>query len=137
MAVPRLVSLVVIPLCVAGCSSGPTTTWATEARSPSKRWLATARSEQWGGMGTAYDATTVSVSGNGSQPPQDVLTFSHEYATMRLTMKWIDDSHLLVQYAESGKPGDQVTLDFQVVRYAGITISAQRIGKVPDTTAAK
>jgi len=54
------ITFVVIGICVlgAGCQH-VATTWSAEAKSPDGLWAATARSQQWGGPGTAYDATTV------------------------------------------------------------------------------
>ncbi len=64
--------------CPEACKEGGTT-WTAEARSPDGLWLATARSQQWGGPGTAYDATTVYLKWvRGSQPPIQILGFSHQ-----------------------------------------------------------
>jgi hypothetical protein len=122
---------------IAGCASlygcGPTTTWSGETRSPDGRYLAVARSKQWSGPGNAYDATTVYLKWiKGSQPPTEVLEFSHQYATMNLKMEWKTPTHLHVTYGESAKPGDHVSLDFQAIKCAGIEISAQRVSG--DTT---
>jgi hypothetical protein len=56
----RVMLLTVSGLCIlgGGCRD-VATTWSAEARSPGGQWIATARSQQWGGPGTAYDATTV------------------------------------------------------------------------------
>jgi hypothetical protein len=128
-AVRGSIAVVIIGVCVSssGCRDVPTT-WSAEALSPDGRWLATARSQQWGGPGTAYDATTVSLKLNkGSQPPTQVLVFSHQYATMNLRMEWVTPTHLEVAYGESGRPGDQVSLDFQAVKCAGIDISVRHL----------
>jgi hypothetical protein len=102
------------------------TTWSAEAQSPDGLWVATARSQQWGGPGTAYDATTVYLQRiKGSQPPTQVLAFSHQYETMNLKMKWLTPTHLEVTYGVSAKPGDHVSLDFQAVKCGGIDISAR------------
>ena len=55
----------------------------------------------------------------------EVLQFSHQYATMNLKMEWISPTRLQVTYGKSAAPGDHVSLDFQVVKYAGIEIAAQ------------
>jgi hypothetical protein len=79
-----------------------------------------------GGPGTAYDATTAYLKWNkGSQPPTQVLVFSHQYATMNLKMEWVTPTHLEVTYGESGRPGNHVSLDLQVVKCAGIDISVR------------
>jgi hypothetical protein len=88
-AIRTAIALVIIGVCVLGSGCRDTaTTWSGEASSPDGHWLATARSQQWGGPGTAYDATTVYLKWNkGSQPPTQVLVFSHQYATMNLKME--------------------------------------------------
>ena len=102
------------------------TTWSAEARSPDGLWLATARSQQVGGPGTAYDGTSVYLKWiKGSQPPTQVLGFSHQYATMNLKMEWLTPAHLEVTYGASARPGDHVSLDFQVVKCGGIDISVR------------
>jgi len=109
----------------AGCHD-VATIWSADALSPDGLWLATARSQQWGGPGTAYDATTVYLKRiKGSQPPTQLLGFSHQYATMQLNMKWITPTHLEVTYGPSGEPRDHVNLDFQVVKCAGIDITVR------------
>ncbi len=101
-------------------------TWSAEARSPDGQWLASARSQQWGGPGTAYDATTVYLKPiDDSQPETRVLAFSHQYATMKLKMVWLNPKHLDVTYGPSDRPGDHVKLDFRVAQHSGIEISVQ------------
>jgi hypothetical protein len=122
----KAISLITIAIYVLLCGCGPTSTWSAEAQSPDGHWLAVARSEQWSGPGNAYDATTVYLKSlKGSQPPTEVLGFSHQYGTMNLKMEWITPTQLHVTYGESSKPGDHVSLDFQVVKCAGVDISVQ------------
>lgn len=119
---PRLILL----LCVSmlGCRETPTTTWLAQERSPDGMWLAIARSEQGGGLGGAYDVTTVSLRRvKGSQPPAQVLLFSHEYPTMNLKMEWLTSAHLNVTYGPSARPGDHADLNFQAIKCAGVDIS--------------
>jgi hypothetical protein len=99
------------------------TTWSAELLSPDGYWLATARSQSWGGPGTASVATTVFLK-QGSQSPVEVLDFSHQDSTMTIKMRWLTPRHLDVTYAPL--PGDSATLDFQVVRIAGIEVSVHR-----------
>jgi len=142
----RSISLVVLGICLvgAGCQD-VATTWSTEATSPDGRWVAVARSQQWGGPGTAYDATTVylRLTKSGQHPIVDflfpdpfcqrqVLVFSQEYATINLTMKWVSPTHLDVAYGPSSRPGDQVSIVFQVVKCAGVDISVRELSS--DTT---
>src|SRR5439155_6191632 len=95
-----------------------------------------AKPSPWGGPGTAYDATTVylGLTKSGQHPIVDflfpdpfcqrqVLVFSQEYATINLTMKWVSPTHLDVAYGPSSRPGDQVSIVFQVVKCAGVDIS--------------
>jgi hypothetical protein len=130
-AIRKAILLIVVGFCVSefGCQDVGTT-WSEEARSPDGNWLATARSQQWGGPGTAYDATTVYLKWvKGSRPPTEVLVFSHQYATMVLKMEWVTATHLEVIYGPSPGPADHVSLDFQVVKCAGIEISVHDLSK--------
>lgn len=120
-----LLLLLEVCLLSAGCQD-VAITWSAEARSPDGQWLASARSQQWGGPGTAYDATTVYLKPiDDSQPATQVLTFSHQYATMKLKMVWLNPKHLDVTYGPSDRPGDNVKLDFRVAQHSGIEISVR------------
>jgi hypothetical protein len=129
---PRLgkgMLLLIVGLCIwgSGCQD-VATTWSAEVPSPGGHWLATARSQQWGGPGTAYDATTVFLKpSKGTQPPTQVLAFSHQYATMYLKMDWITPTHLDVTYAASTRPNDHVSLDFQAVKCDDVEITVREI----------
>ena len=134
---PKAMLLLIVGLCVFGFGcQDVVTTWSTELPSPDGHWLATARSQQWGGPGTAYDATTVFLKPTkGTQPPTQVLVFSHQYAAMYLKMEWITPTHLNVVYAASTRPDDHVSLDFQAVKGDGIDISVRAIPSgTSDTT---
>lgn len=123
-------SRLVLLVCVStlGCREAPTTTWSAQSRSPDGSWLAIARSEQGGGLGGAYDVTTVSLKRvNGPQPPTQVLLFSHEYPTMNLKMEWLAPTHLNVTYGPSARPGDHADLNFQAVKCAGVDISIRAL----------
>jgi hypothetical protein len=126
--VRKAISLITIAVCVllCGCRGGPTTIWSTESRSPNGYWVAVARSEQWSGPGNAYRATTVDLKRtNGSTPPTQILLSSHESPTIDLKMEWISPVHLNVTYGEHTTFGKHVSLDFQVVKCAGIEISVR------------
>jgi hypothetical protein len=129
MQVGKAISFITIAVYVLLCGcGGPTTTWSAEARSPDGYWLAVARSEQGGGFGTAYDETTVSLKRlNWLKSTTHILAFSHEYATMNLKMEWATPTHLHVTYGESARPGDHVSLNFQVVKTSGIDVSVQYV----------
>jgi hypothetical protein len=58
----------------------------------------------------------------GAQTPVEILEFSHQYATMYLTMEWQTPTHLQVTYGP-GRAGDTVTVDFQAVWLADVAIS--------------
>lgn len=128
-AIRKVILLIIVGVCLLGTGcQDVATTWSAEARSPDGRWLATARGQQWGGPGTAYDATTVYLKRiKGSQAPTQVLVFSHEYATMNLRMEWVTPTRLDVAYGASARPGDHVSLDFQVVKISGIDISVREL----------
>jgi hypothetical protein len=129
ITMPRAMLLLIVGFCVLGFGcQDVATTWSTEVPSPNGDWLATARSQQWGGPGTAYDATTVFLKpSKGTQPPTQVLVFSHQYATMFLKMDWITPTHLNVTYAASTRPSDHVSLDFQAVKCDGVEITVREI----------
>ena len=57
----------------------------------------------------------------------EILEFSHQYSRMNLEMNWLTPTHLEVAYGPSTKPGDQVSLDFQVVKIAGIDVSVRNL----------
>jgi hypothetical protein len=114
----QAMALIIMALCIlgSGCQD-VATTWSAEVASPDGQWLATARSQQWGGPGTAYDATTVNLRPTKeTRPPTEVLGFSHQYATIYLKMEWITPKRLNVTYAASSRPGDQSRLPSRQMR---------------------
>jgi len=131
----RMFLLLLFEICLSslGCQD-VATTWSAETRSPDGQWLASARSQQWGGPGTAYDATTVYLKRVAeSQAATQVLVFSHQYPTMKLNMAWLDSKHLDVTYGPSDRPGDHVKLDFRVAQHSGIEISVQDLSAHPES----
>jgi hypothetical protein len=120
-----LISLIIIAVCtlLSGCRDYDVI-WSAESLSPDGYWLATAREEQGGGFGNAYDSTSVYLKWtNSSRPPMEILEFSvgsvaSQSGKLGLTLKWEGPSHLNVTYN-----GRAATLDLQVVKYAGIDIS--------------
>lgn len=121
--------MLVVCAAMAGCrGTGATTTWSSAAvKSPDGRWSATARSQEWGGFGTAYAVTTVALKSTESGATADVLAFSQQYATMCIEVKWLSPNRLAVSFGPSSRPGDQVDLNYQVTVFYGISISAQRV----------
>jgi hypothetical protein len=111
-----------------------------EVRSPDGLWIASARTIQNGGFGSAHIDTIVYLKqSNVSQPPTEVLGFSclgpaprpyvldnaNAGGTIDLTMKWITPSHLDVTYDR------HPNLSFQVVKYGGINISVRDLSSEP------
>ena len=94
---------------LAGCRYDPTV-WKEDFRAPDGAWIARARTDQWGGFGTAYVATTVSLvrvdptynkgqafdilsyPGGGAIPKTYVL--SDDNADRDLHLKWMSPTHL-------------------------------------------
>jgi hypothetical protein len=104
-----------------------------EVRSPDGLWIASVRTVQNGGFGSAGIDTMVYLKQtNRSEPPMEVLGFScrgpaprpyvldnaNAGGTINLTMKWVTPSHLEVTY------DNRPDLYFHVVKFGGIDISA-------------
>src|SRR5437868_13053600 len=103
-------ALVGVSIVLYGCDN-EATTWSAELASPNGQWIAVAKSQQWGGPGTAYDATTVSLkSGRTSDPPTEIIGFSHQAPTIKLTMSWVTATRLEVSYGRE-RANDNVRLD--------------------------
>ena len=121
-AAAMAVSLVLAGVCTlgSGCQDVQTI-WSATARSPDGRWVATARTVQHSGPGTAGIVTSVYLArAHDSGSPEEVLGFFHDVSrTINLTMKWTTPSHLSVTYNE------HPDLYFQVVKYGGVEISVQ------------
>jgi hypothetical protein len=117
----------VIGLCalVFGCRDSAII-WSAESRSPDGHWLASARTEQFGGAGTASVETSVYLKQN-SQPPVEILEFSNDSAfpsgVTNVDMNWVNPTHLEVTY--KGHP----TIDFQAVKCSGVDISLRDLSK--------
>ena len=128
-AIRKAILLIIIGVCalVSGCQD-VATIWTAETRSPDGYWIASARTDQHGGPGTAGLYTSVYLKrANVSQAPIEVLGFSvgelaSQSGTLNLTMKWETPSHLDVTYN-----GHAATLYFQVVKCAGIDISTRDV----------
>ena len=122
-AVLKAPSLITIAICVllSGCRDNPTTTWSAEARSPDGHWVASARTDQYSGPGNAGLYTTVNLRRTSGQknPMQILLLDQQETGPITLKMNWLTPSHLEVAYTK------HPSLDFQVVKCAGIDISVR------------
>lgn len=129
----RLVIIGVFAL-ISGCRNSDVI-WSGESRSPDGYWLATAREERGGGFGNAYDSASVYLKQiKSTRPPVEIFEFSvgslaSQSGKLNLTMKWESPSHLDVTYN-----GHAATLDFQVVKSAGIDISVQDLSGVTTNT---
>jgi hypothetical protein len=117
-----------------GCQNDPTV-WIKDFRSPDQAWVATARTRQWGGFGTAWVETTVSikkVDGTVNRgKPFDVLSYpdggsggpayvlSDANADRDLKVNWLSPTHLEIAHTSPINP------DLEVVRFSNIDISYQ------------
>jgi hypothetical protein len=135
-AMGTAIRLAIIGVCalISGCRNSDVM-WSAESRSPDGYWLATAREERGGGFGNAYDSASVYVKQiKSSRHPVEILEFSvgsraSQSGKLNLTMKWASPSHLDVTYN-----GHAATLDFQVVKSAGIDISVQDLSSATTNT---
>jgi hypothetical protein len=134
-----LLGIVAVCVLASGCKDAPTV-WKAEVRSPDGLWIASVRTIQNGGFGSASIDTVVYLKqSRGSQPPMEVLAFdclgpvprpyvmdnANAGGTIDLTMKWITSSHLHVTYDK------HPDLYFQAVKYDGISISVQDLSSEP------
>lgn len=142
----RLISLVILGVSLLGYGCRPSlddlTVWKMEVRSPDGLWIASARTIQNGGFGSAHIDTIVYLKqSNASRPPTEVLAFDCEGpvprsyvldnvanagGTINLTMKWVTPSHLDVTY--NGHAG---SLEFQAVKWSLVDISVQDLSSEP------
>jgi hypothetical protein len=115
------VLLLSVSICIliSGCRD-VATIWTIEVLSPDGQWHAVARTDEYGGPGTAGLQTIVSLrASKGSQTPIQILLFTQNEKSIDLQMKWLSPSHLEVTY--NGHP----SLDFQAIKCAGIDISVR------------
>ena len=135
----KLPSWIVVAVLLTACK--PTlddlTVWRTKLASPDGQWIASARTIQNGGFGSAYVSTDVYLGQKGdATDPQLILDFDcsgpvpHPYVldntanrggTIDLEMHWASARHLAITYRSSP------TIDFQVVKYQGVEITAQHL----------
>ena len=123
-------ALLAICLCIflPGCKNDTATISAKESRSPDGLWLAIARTNLYGGPGTAGVITTVSLKPvDGTKSSIEVLQLSQKEVSVDLKMNWLTSSHLEVTYT---KPA---SLDFLAIKCAGIDISARNLSNGTST----
>ena len=118
----KAIALLSITVCVSLSGCGPKTIWSAEARSPDGHWVASART-QYSGPGNAGLYTTVELTRtSGQKSPMEILLLDYQAAypsEADVKMIWLTPSHLELAY------GVHATFDFQVVKCAGIDISAR------------
>jgi hypothetical protein len=118
------------------CRHDPTV-WKMNLRSPDGAWLATARTDQYGGFGTASVETVVTLQKlNGTVNrgrPFDVLEYpgggpirnayvlSDANGGVNLKLTWLTPTHLEIDYNGKIEP------DLQVVKFGGVDISLRQI----------
>lgn len=129
-----LLSIFVAGMIVSGCRYDPVV-WRTELRSPDNAWVAIAHTDQYGGFGSAYVDTVVSLKrfdGTWNRgKPFDILAYpnggpirktyvlSDENAGggVNLKMKWLSATQLEIDYSGNINPG------LQVCRFGGVDIT--------------
>lgn len=106
-----------------GCSDSQTI-WSTQAKSPDGFWVASAQTERHSGPGNAAVLTTVYLRRTSdSGKPDEILVLAHDphsqSGTVDLMLQWLTPTHLEIGY------GQNATVDFEVVKYAGIDITVR------------
>lgn len=142
----KAILLVIIGVCVAASGCRPPTIdsltiWKAEVQSPDGLLIASVRTIQNGGFGSARIDTVVYLAQSfRSQDPVEVLGFdcpgpaprpyvldnANPGGTIDLKMKWLTPSHLQVTYDGHAAPSSRKPdLYFQAVRAFGVNISVQ------------
>jgi hypothetical protein len=115
-----------------GCNNDPTV-WKKDIPSPNGAWVATTRTRQWGGFGSAWVETTVSIrklDGTVNKgKPFDVLSYpgggpipktyvlSDANLDPDLQVSWLTPTHLQIAHRSAINP------DLQVIRFSHVDIS--------------
>ena len=112
------VTLTVLSLSGCGYFYDPTV-WVKDLRSPDGAWTATATTRQWGGFGSAWVETTVSIrkidKTVNKGKPFDVL--SPENADADLQVSWLTPNHLQIGHKSPVEP------DLAVIRFANVDVT--------------
>jgi hypothetical protein len=126
------VTMVLLCSFIAGCKDVGTI-WSTESRSPDGQWVALARTDQYGGPGTAGILSTVYLkSVKGPQDRIKVLLLSTQEATsLNVELNWLTPSHLEIAYRQPA------SIDFQAIKCAAIEISVRDLSKTTSSTSTK
>jgi hypothetical protein len=122
--------IVVVCVLLSACRGNPTTIWSAEARSPDGHWVASARTDQYSGPGNAglYTAVQLRRTSGQKNPMEILLLDQQETGEISLKMNWLTPSHLEVAYTK------RPSLDFQVVKCAGIEISVRDLSSETTST---
>jgi hypothetical protein len=140
--------ILAVSLLASGCkvSEDALTIWKAEVRSPDGLWIASVRTIQNGGFGSAGINTIVYLKKSGDlRPPVAVLDFdcpgppprpyvltnANAGGTIDLKMSWVTQSHLLVTYRSHVAYGRHPDLSFQVVKFNDISISVRDLSNEP------
>ncbi|HEY1926895.1 MAG TPA: hypothetical protein VGG92_05475 [Caulobacteraceae bacterium] len=111
---------------------GPVITASNRVTSPDGRWAAIVESKQWSGPGNDFDATQIKLQ-QGNAPPFEILGFTHEYATMKVRLVWMNPQHLDIQFGPSDRRCDHVDITFQAIRAADIQITTEPFSGLANT----
>jgi hypothetical protein len=112
---------------IAGCSDSKQI-WSAESRSPDGLWIASAYTNQYGGLGNAGAETVVNLkSANKSQKTIQILGAANSGSDVNLKMNWLGPNHLEFVYT-----GD-AEIYFQVAKCYGIDITARNLSEGPVT----
>lgn len=98
------------------------TIWTTESRSPDGQWIAAARTDQYGGLGTAGILSTVFLKQvKGQQDKIEILQLSQDANSVDLKLNWLATTHLEIVYRQPA------SVDFQAIKCGGIDISVRAL----------
>lgn len=124
------VLVLVIGSCIqlTGCQEDAATIWSADAKSPDGRWVAEARTVQYGGMGTAGVQTVVFLKRTSESSSQiQILGLSNDSAypagATQVKMSWLNTHRLNVSY------GQNANINFQAIQCADIGLSLSRLQK--------
>jgi hypothetical protein len=133
-----VLALLGLSMSLVGCRYDPTV-WKLDLRSPDGAWLSSARTDQYGGFGTASIETVVTLKKldgtvnkgkpfdilaypeNGPIPKPYVLSDSNAGGGVNLKMNWLTPRNLEIDYSGNIEP------DLQVVKFGGIDISFRQL----------
>lgn len=140
MLLPWVVTAFPLAACAKLVHYNPTV-WKMRLPSPDGQWIATAETDQYGGFGTAYIATFVTLQRKGTPGHAEVIDsfdcngpVPHTYVldnvanrggTIDLQIRWVTPTHLLITYRSNP------SIVLQVVKFSGIDITTRHLsGKI-------